>query len=49
MPLRAIPKTDSETVPADKALEAVASNYAISHDNADRLSKLQQWLKGLTQ
>lgn len=45
--LVALPRTDKGTIPADKALATVTSNYAASHDNTDRLTKLQAWLKGI--
>lgn len=46
-PLQALP--GSGPLPADKALATVTKNYATARDNADRLEKLQRWLKELTQ
>jgi hypothetical protein len=41
--------TPDGSIEADKALATVTNNYATARDNADRLEKLQRWLKELTQ
>ena len=48
--LQPLPKgTPDGSIEADKALATVTNNYATARDNADRLEKLQRWLKELTQ
>lgn len=41
--------TDAETVPPQQAAITVTENYSICHDNADRLGKLQQWVRGVSE
>lgn len=41
--------TDGPTVTAEEAASTVADNYETYHDTADRLTKLQQWIQGVTE
>lgn len=41
--------TDGPTVTPEEAASTVADNYETYHDTADRLSKLQLWIKGVTE
>lgn len=40
--------TDAAPVPAQAAVATVIDNYGTCHDNADRLAKLQQWVREVT-
>lgn len=42
-------RADAAAVTAQEAARTVTSNYELSHDNSDRLEKLQQWIEGVSQ